>query len=221
MRLIGVLGVLCFAVPAMAAPVTYVFDITSGSLDLESTIGNVSATVDGTFSADTDCHIDVSDTITLGDARIANTSPLVLTIPPVATITIAIDEARFLDFAQPVPAHIGPGGVAAIQTDAYVEVTAVVTGALNTTFSTGTWAGELLDFTLTITTSAAESETIIATLNGAFGYEIGVAEITQTITLDLIVSIEGTAHACPDPALGGLTALGLGGAGAWLRRRRS
>ena len=52
------------------------------------------------------------------------------------------------------------------------------------------------------------------------GYAVGIPDISMTITLDLIFSVEGTAHVVPDPALGGLTALGLGGAGAWLRRRR-
>ncbi len=37
--------------------------------------------------------------------------------------------------------------------------------------------------------------------------------------LNAYIHIEGTAHAVPDPTLGGLVALGVGGAGFWLRRR--
>jgi MYXO-CTERM domain-containing protein len=72
-----------------------------------------------------------------------------------------------------------------------------------------------------ITTSANVSDIATASIAINFPYEIGIADISITLTLDLIVNVTGTAHVAPDPALGGLTALGLGGAGAWLRRRRS
>ena len=64
------------------------------------------------------------------------------------------------------------------------------------------------------------SDVMAANIGLSFPYEIGIAELSITLTLDLIVDVTGTAHVVPDPALGGLTALGLGGAGAWLRRRR-
>jgi MYXO-CTERM domain-containing protein len=100
-----------------------------------------------------------------------------------------------------------------------VEATVFVTGLTTTTFSTKTWAKSLLPFMFGITTSVTRSEIAMAHLSGVFGYQVGISDIGLTITLDLIVNVEGTAHVVPDPALGGLTAMGLAGAGAWLRRR--
>jgi len=223
MRLACLLGVLCLvAAPAMAAPVTYVFDVVSGGIDLETTLGNAESGIVGTFAItiyQSDCHINASDTLLLADAALVNTDPMKIGIPQLATVTLNVGSAAFLDFASEV-GHIGPGGVAAVQSDIYVEVTAIVTGVFNTTFSTKTWAGTLLPFTVTVNTSAMRSDALTANLAITFPYEIGVGDISQTITLDLIVDVVGTAHVVPDPAFGGLTALGLGAAGAWLRRRR-
>jgi MYXO-CTERM domain-containing protein len=164
-------------------------------------------------------HIGVGDGFTLENAGLSNTSKLALGLAGLATATLNVNSARFLDFAPAGPGAVG--GVVVTPTDVYLEVTAIVTGLLNTTLQTKIWANSLLPFTLSISTSAAESGIATAVLGGTFGYQIGVTDISLTLTLDLIVSIEGTAHVVPDPALGGLTALGLGGAGAWLRRRRS
>lgn len=221
MRLACAIGVLCLmAAPVMAGPVTYTFDVTQGIVDLESTVGNTAAGMGGTFAVtiyQSDCHIGESDTIIMADAGLVNSSSLVLSIAGLATATLDPGSARFLDFAQAAPAHIGPGGIATLDSDLYVEITAVVTGAFNTTFSTSTWAGTLLPFTLAITTSVERSDIVSATLGLAFPYEIGIPDLVMTITLDLITSVEGTAHVVPDPAFGGLTAMGLVGAAAWRR----
>jgi len=148
-----------------------------------------------------------------------NVGDLKLSLGGVATAAILDASVRFLDFAGDV-GHIGPGGVAIVNSDIYVEVTAVVSGAFNTTFSTKTWAGMPLPFELSFNTSAMRSDVLTGGLSLAFPYVIGVAELGMTLTLDLIVDVVGTAHVVPDPAFGGLTALGLGAAGAWLRRRR-
>jgi len=225
MRMVGVLGVLVFlAAPAMAGPVTYVFDVVGGGIDLETTLGNGSSGVAGTFAViiyQSDCHIGESDTVLLADANMTNTDGMQIGIPAVATVYLQPASATFLDFEQPEAAHIDPNGMANIETDIYVEVTAIVTGAFNTTFSTKTWADTLLPFTLTVNTSVMRSDALTANLTILFPYEIGIGDISQTVTLDLIVDVTGTAHVVPDPAFGGLTALGLGAAGAWLRRRRS
>jgi hypothetical protein len=113
------------------------------------------------------------------------------------------------------------GGVQVAPTDVYVEATVLVTGAMTTTYSTKTWAGMLLPFNFLITTSVMRSDIVTAGLSGTFFYVVPIPEISMTISLDLIVNVEGTAHVVPDPALGGLTAMGLAGAGVWLRRRWS
>jgi hypothetical protein len=224
MRLIGVLGVLCFAAaPVLGGPVAYTFDVVAGGVDLNSSIGSTSSGMDGTFAVtiyQSDCHIGESDTFILENAYLYNTDTLQLVLAGVATASLHMNSARFMDFAPAEPGHIGPGGQSVVPTDVYVEVTAIVTGAFNTTFDTATWAGTLLPFDVGITTSVERSDVVTASLALFFPYEIGIPDISQTITLDLIVDVVGTAHVVPDPALGGLTALGLGGAGAWLRRRR-
>jgi MYXO-CTERM domain-containing protein len=209
----------------MAGPVLYDFDICSGNIYLNIVgVGSTSSGMDGTFGMviyQSDCHISESDTFVMDGSMIYNTEPTALVLAGLATANIQAVSARIMDFAQPEPGHIGPGGVANIVTDAYLEATVLVSGAFTTTFSTATWAGVPLPLDVAICTSAERSDCFTASIGIVFPYEIGIPDIGMTLTLDLIVSVTGTAHVVPDPALGGLTALGLGGAGAWLRRRRS
>ena len=244
MRLLGVLGVLCFAVaPTMAGPVNIecnpggmgiipgAFDVIAGVLVVDVSPDGIASPdpvtvgVDGTFGLTiyaSDGHIGESDTFTLGPSGIYNSETVAISLLNLATATILPADAVFLDFAPATPGHIGPGGIGIIETDVYIEVLAYVTGLLNTTLDTRSWAGELMPFLVGISTTVIveESGVITAGIMGTFVYEIGVSDISQTLTLDLIIDIIGTAHMVPDPAFGGLTALGLAGAGAWLRRRR-
>jgi hypothetical protein len=186
--------------------------------------GSTAAGLAGTWSTviyQSNGHIGASDTFVLGGAgaSLVNTGTMKLSLAGLATATLNVQSARFLDFAAQ-PGHIAGGMVPSLApTDVYVEATVFVTGLTTTTFSTKTWAKTLLPFLAMFQTSAHESDIVLAAVGGTFGYEVGISDIGLTITLDLIVNIEGTAHAVPDPALGGLTAMGLAGAGAWLRRR--
>ena len=224
MRLIGTLGVLCLmATPVMGGPAEMVFDVTAGHIDLVLIgAGSTESGMVGTFSLLVDAsdgHIGVSDAVTITDGEWLSTSTLVLSIGGLATATVFPASARVSDFMQPVPGHIGPGGIALLETDAYLDATVIVTGAFSTTFQTSTNAGTLLPLLAIIQTSVGASDIIIASVAFSFGYEVGIPDLGMTITLDLIMNIEGTAHV-PDPSLGGLTALGLAGAGTWLRNRR-
>jgi len=202
----------------MGAPVTYTFNTTAGNVVLNlAGQGSTGGTMAGTFAVTID---DVAGTFLLENAGIVNTSTLKLGLAGLATATLNSVSARFLDFA-PAGAGTITGGPVVSPTDVYLEVTAFVTGLLTTTLQTQIWANSLLPFTMTINGLGGSSSIITAVLGGTFGYQIGVTDVSLTLTLDLILNIEGTAHVVPDPALGGLTALGLGGAGAWLRRRRS
>jgi hypothetical protein len=209
----------------MASPVDYTFDVTGGSLTLEiQGLGSTSTGMTGTFSMtlyQSDAHIGESDSFVLGAAGLTNTQWASLSLGGIATANVLPGSAQFLEFIQPEASHIGAGGVAGVMTDAFLQASVLVTGSLKTTFLTATQAGILLPLDVTITTSANASDIATATIGINFPYEIGVSDVSLTLTLDLIVNVTGTAHVVPDPALGGLTALGLGGAGAWLRRRRS
>jgi hypothetical protein len=217
---------LCFAAaPVMAGPVTYTFDVVAGGFIIDLVgVGSTGSGLSGTFAVtifQSDCHIGESDTFIVEDAFLYNTDFVKLGIGGIATANVAEVSARFVDFMPDGCDHIGPGGIAHVDTDVAVEVTAIVTGAFVTTFTTATSAGELLPFSIMFLTSAERSDIVEAAIAFAYGWEIGIPDIAMTITLDLIIDAIGTAHVVPDPALGGLTALGLGGAGAWLRRRRT
>ncbi len=230
MRSLGVMGVLCLAAtPVMGAAMNLEFEVVSGSLVVDTspdgiaTPDPVTAPMDGTFGMTiyaSDGHIGESDTFMLTHSGMTNAETVEVSLMGMATAFIPAGGAQFKNFAPVAPGHIGPGGVSVIETDAYVEVMAVVTGVLNITLDTRTWAGTPLPFTVSVTTSGTFTDIVTVNIHGTFGYEIGVSAITQTLTLDLIVDVVGTAHVVPDPALGGFTALGLAGAGAWLRRRR-
>jgi hypothetical protein len=224
MRLLGILGVLCLiATPVLGNAVTYTFNTTAGSVAVNvAGQGSTASGLAGTFSAviyQSNGHIGASDTFILSHSYLVNTSTMKLSLAGLATAAFYPQSARFLDFAAQ-PGHI-PGNLipAVANTDVYVEATVFVTGLTTTTFSTKTWAKTSLPFLVAFQTSTHESDIFMGMIGGTFGYQIGISDIGLTITLDLVVNIEGTAHAVPDPALGGLTALGLGGAGAWLRRR--
>ncbi len=225
MRLAGALSVLFFATaPALADPTTYTFGVTQGSLSLQlrggdSTVGEMG----GTFAVtiyQSDGHIGESDSFILEDCYLQNTSQMVLSLLDLATANVAVGSARLLDFFPEGPVHIGTGGAAVADTDILLEATVIVTGPFSLTFETRASAGSFLPLDVAISTSAARSDVVAANLGLLFGYEVGITEFDMTVTLDFVFTMEGTAHAVPDPALGGVTAMGLGGAGAWLRRGR-
>ncbi len=224
MRLAAIIAVL-MAAPVMASEVTYTFDVTQGNIVLNlQGAGSTTSDMGGWFDitiAQSDCHIGESDTILLGNAAITNTESMALSIGGLATANVGPGGALISEFLQPEASHIPVGGIVPVQTDAFLEAVVEVSGAFKTTFQTATSAGMLLPVDVTISTSVMRSDIVTANLAFVFGYAVGIPDIGMTITLDLIMDVEGTAHVVPDPAFGGLTAMGLAGAGAWLRRRRS
>jgi len=232
-KTVGILVVLCVAAtPVLADAVTYTFDVTSGALGLDispdgiATVDPYSKPMAGTFAVtiyQSNGHIGESDTFILEDADLTNTGYVSFSLMGLAYGTIDPGSVRFLDFAPTGPGHIGPGGTALVDTDVYAAFTIIIGqtgGLINTTWMTATWAGQPQPLDMTFTTSGTSSDVLTVSLAGTlFSYEVGMSAITQTLTLDLIVDVVGTAHIVPDPALGGLTALGLAGGAAWLRRR--
>jgi len=239
MRLLGALGVLCLvATPVLGGASTYTFDVTAGSVAIQiqgdgSTGGGLAGTFAVTIYSD-DGHIGESDMVILEDSFLYNTDYMKLGIGGIATANVGVVSARFTDFLPEGPEHITPSGTtgvgivgdidapepgADVDTDVIVEVTAIVTGLFQTTFQTEVSAGFLLPFGMTISTSVGASDIATATLNFTYGWVIPIPDISLTLTLDLVVGVEGTTHV-PEPIFGGLTALGLGGAGFWMRNRR-
>ena len=234
MRFTGVLGVVCIlAAPALGEPVTYTFDLTSGSLmvilnDLGgSVVSSSTSGMAGTFAVtihQSDGHIGESDTFLLEGSSLLNTDAMVLGDGMgLATAHLAPGSVRLLDFAPDGPDHIGSGGTALVDADAYVEITLEITGGYNDSLSRASWAGELLPFELGFTTSVAKSDVVAASLTGTYSYLLLIPDVSLAFTVDLVVDLVGTAHVVPEPATSGLavlTVVGLSGGAARLRRRR-
>jgi len=241
MRWIGVFAVLCFAVvPAFGDAVCYVFDVVYGSIVV--TVQDDGWTImplEGSFCVniyETNGHIGSSDTFVLGCPNMPNCVDIYNSEPGeieilggYMTANVAAGSLRLIGFCPnepPIPVHIGAGGEfsdsSGAHVSAYVRVNLHYPNT-ETEWVTTTITSEVVHISGTITTSAEASETITMNLNMVVGdipITFTVIGITTTIYLDLEATLEGTAHASPDPALGGLIALGLGGAGTWLRRRR-
>jgi MYXO-CTERM domain-containing protein len=237
------------AAPATADTLRLDFDVSMGSVDFlelqpplfDPNTGdpipypnppiNVGSPLAGAFSLTIDMsdgHIGASDMITGIGMSLANT--VTMDFPQVFGLTTAIVQAgnlRFLDFVDVVPGHIMMGGAVATATaqwDISATVTALAADPAPQMVSLGLLGVFPIDVIVTIETSAVESDVITASIDFVQGWMINAETALgpgSIITFDMTVHAEGTAHVVPDPAFGGLTALALGGAGAWLRRRRS
>ncbi len=232
-RSIGALGVLCLAVaPSLGDPVEYTFDIIRADSDMGLSIqgsGSTIMSVNGVLTAtiyQSDGHIGSSDTVLLTNMLIANKETGVIDdfIPGAVTANIAPTDALLLGFFEDAnypAAHIGEGGTFTEHADAGVYLVLQLTGIFTTTLTTGVLSEGPLEIDGTITTSGETSDTIAMTIDFSFtSIPVVWTAVSTTFYVDLDVHIEATAHHTPDPALGGLIALGLGGAGTWLRRRR-
>lgn len=212
--------VCCLATSAVLADATtYTFDATSGSVaaSIEG-VGSTSSSLDGTFTVTiyaSDGHIGESDTFLLEDASLANTELMLLGFAGLIRANLDPGNIRVLDFLPGTPSHIGPAGLGSATSDVYLEATAYITGEFVTTFRIAAWAGELLNIVAAFSTSVTASDVLTSRLDFTYAYDLGMS-----LSLDLIFSVEGTAHVVPDPSFGGLTALGMAGAAAWLRKRR-
>jgi MYXO-CTERM domain-containing protein len=226
MRFTVILGVLCVvAAPTFASPVTYTFSVTVGGVTLNMEgVGSTSSGLAGSFAVaigQSDGHVGADDTFTFDSANLQNTGTMQLGLTGgLATASLPPGKAKFLDFAHAggvIPGNMVP---VAAPMDVYVEATVFVTGLFTTTVSTKTWANSILPFQAAFSTSGRESDIQVAALFGTFRYELQIPDISYDSYIDLVVNLEGTSHVVPEPFLGGLATLGLGGAGAWLRRRK-
>jgi hypothetical protein len=229
-------GILCIVgAVAFAGPATYTIDVTEGQLTWQVTGGgSTTGGLTGTFAVTIDPgdgHIGESDTFILEEANLSNPDHLQLVIAGLATTHLYpygthLDDPSslgfaLLDFAPVGPGHIGPGGQGTVDADAYAEVGLYVSGAFDETVYIAQWVGVPRPFVLNVSTSVAQSDVLTASLAGTYSWSLLVPDLELALTYDFIIDVAGTAHAVPDPSLGGLIALGLGGGGAWLRARRS
>ncbi len=225
MRILIAVAVLFLAAgPVLAGAVTYTFDVTSGLVSIVNW-GQYSDTsgMVGTFAltvCQSDCHIGESDTFILEDCSLYNSYYVGASLA-LWGMTAYPGSIRLLDFEPECPSHIGPGGQGASDADAYLDLTMYLMTKCSclSVITTSGWMEMDAPLGLDISTSVTRSDVATAALAFTFTREYSFPDVPWPFTLDLVFSVEGTAHVVPDPVLSGLTALGLGGAGAWLRRR--
>jgi len=226
MRFVGAVGCVCLlAAPLQGEPVTYTFNVANGSLTwLATGSPSTSGGLTGTFAVtvyQSDGLLGESDTFLLEDACLVNQDALAVSVIGLATAYMDVGSGRLLDFLPVGPGHIGPGGQGAVDSEVFAQWTVIHTGAFQSTFMAARWSDGPGPFNLGFGTSVGQSDVLTASLAGTYVFQIAMWDIGATITWDFIIDVTGTAHVVPDPALGGLTLLGLGGAGVWLRRRRN
>jgi len=224
MRPLVLMGIVCLlATTASADPVTYTFEVIDGSIAVGvGGLDPVAVPIAGTFTMTvyaSDGIIGESDTFLLGSADLYNDGLVVVGIPQLVTAEVQPGSFHLLDFAPDSAAHIPANGEAVTNTDVYVDVTAILTGAVDMTFATSGWLGESRPLDVTFSSlPVPTTDTFVISLGGTFMFDTYIPDIYQSVTFDQVIDIQ--ARVIPDPSLIGLTALGVAGASAWLRRRR-
>ncbi len=226
MRLLNVAVIVCVLtgpVLAGALPLDFVRTSAQVTIDLSPDgAGNPDPTVpknlDGTFSLtiySSDEFVGTSDTFTMEISTMTNQAAINTALLGVNTATIPAGSVTFSDFSLSEQGHIVGGNGSAVAS-AHLETTIFIIGEVYTTYST-IFDRSSIPLSVSFTTAG---NTLTADVQYTMKWEIGITDLAATLTLDFIVNIAATAHV-PEPALGSLVALGLGGAGVWLRRRRT
>jgi len=233
MRPLTVFGAVCLVVSiTMAYPVTYTFEITHGSLGIDIlpdgllTPDPVEVPVGGTFTMTintSDNQIGEGDSFVLQNANIRNTEQVVLNITPFlggGTATFPVGSAGVLGFNPVAPGQMPAGGAATIDTDVYVQGQVIVAGnpMANGTYSASQWLNETFTIDVTFNPIPVQvGQPFNVTLGGTFSYTVYIPDINGGPELGQTLEVE--ARMIPEPALGGIIAMGVGGAGMRLRRR--
>ena len=224
MQYLASFAVLCFlAASAPASPVLYTFEVIDGSITIDlGAIGPATVPMAGTFAMTvyaSDGIIGESDTFLLDNANLYNDGLVELGFAGIVTVAVQPGSLSLLDFAPDSAAHIPANGEATIDTDVYVDLTAVLTGAVDMTFTTSRWLSDSVPVDVTFDSlPVSVSDMFTVSLGGTWTYRNWIPELQMSITIDQIVDIQ--ARVIPDPGLTGFVTLCIGGAGAWLRRRR-
>jgi hypothetical protein len=167
-----------------------------------------------------DGHLEPGDTMELGTAGLFNEESVELSILGIATATIPVGGLQFLDFQSDV-LPIGSGGQTVVDADVYVDATILFSGLATTSITTAGWVGTPLPFTVNLETSACVGDLVSAGITGTYSYELCLGDVSETITLDFIISFAGEVRWLPEPTFCGLITMGVCGAVSWLRRRRA
>lgn len=227
------LGALCLgAVPALATPTTYVFEVTSGAFLIDVLPNNfvtpdpVDVPLGGTFTVtidDDDGQLGAGDTFTLGSANIYNSEESVLNfVPHSGTATFAVGGARILDFQASQPGQIFAGGVGTIDPLVFVTANLTVAGVtgfpswMNGYWEYASWTGVAVE-TFNLAFDVLNGIPVGVTLDGELAYTWMYAGWNFG---DFSQSVQIQGSVVPDPGCLGLIALGLGAAATGLRRRR-
>ncbi len=228
-----VVGVVCLtALPVLAGPVNYTFEVSSGSFSIDVLPDNfvtpdpVDVPLGGTFAItiyDDDGQLGPGDTFTLGAANIYNAEQKVLSFVAYAgTATFPAGGTKIVGFDTDTPGQISEGPIGTIDPDVHVVSDLVVAGItdpwycwMNGYWYYETWSRLEVE-TFTIAFQVDQGIPVGVTLDGEFTYTyrmggLDVGQIGQSVQLQGFV--------IPEPGSVGLIALAVGAAATRLRRR--
>jgi len=226
-------GVVCLAaLPVLAGPVTYTFEVTSGAFSIDILPDNfvtpdpVDVPLAGTFAItvyDDDGQLGSGDTFTLGGANIYNAEERVFAFVGYSgTATFPVGGAKIVEFDTDTPGEIFDGPIGTIDPDVHVVADLIVAGITEPwrSWMNGYWYYETwsrLDVeTFTITFEVEQGIPVGVTLDGEFTYTytlggLDLGEFSQGVQLQGMI--------VPEPGSAGLVALAVAAAATALRRR--
>jgi hypothetical protein len=229
MRAASVLCVLyATSVPALGEAVTYVYEVTDGTLTLDVEPNGLIAPdpvdmlLGGTFAVtiyDDNGTVGESDTFVLADADLYNAEELVVDLyfGGTGTITAPVGNLYISDFSVVTAGHIGSDDTGSTDTDVYGGGSIYIDLPWWSSWgSDETWSEETETWNLAF--GIVDGVPWTVTVDGAFTYEYSIPDLGAAPGMGQGVAFE--AILIPEPTVLGLAALGLGGAGAWLRRQR-
>ncbi len=228
--LAGVAVLSMLTVPAAAEPVTYTYQVTSGTItvhvepndlvDPNPLVGPIGGTFSVTFYDD-DGSIGESDTFVLAGADVWNAqveTADVYVYGYVGTLSAEAGGLHISEFSTVTAGHLASDGTGSVETDVYgggriyVNVPGLYTGWASDSCWSDAVETYCLDFDF------VDGVPVSVSMTGGFTYEyvLPVIGVGPEFGEDLVIG----AVLVPEPAVCGCLTLLMGVAGARLRRRR-
>ncbi len=229
--LVMVVVLSALVVPAAAEPVTYTYQVTSGTItvhvepndvvDPNPLVGPIGGTFSVTFYDD-DGSIGESDTFVLAGADLwnaQNETADVYVFGCTGYLSAEVGGLHISEFSTVTPGHLASDGTGSVETDVYgggtfyANVRYLYVGWV----AAGAWSDEVETYCLDF--DFIDGVPVSVSMTGGFTYELVILDILGPGP-DFGQDVEIGAVLVPEPAVCGCLTLLIGVAGARLRRRR-